>query len=334
MQKMYAYANLSVFRTRNGHIIIKDPSSHDGKPQNLYFDLHDATDRLIDIEELKQVSEISGKHKMKACQIYNHWKIHRASEFLITQAKEIFPFNGSITGAKEQKMQRSRAIREFCQRQNIQHLVHFTHVENLSNILRLGLIGRDQVREAHRSAKFRINDDQRIDGCPEAVCLSISFPNYKMFYKYNHMCPEEWVVISLRPEILWELDCAFCCENAASNNVRFIPLETRRQIKALIELFQDFGRVKRSDLNIPDWFPTNPQAEVLVFNPIHTRYIKKVYYKNYQARDDGLRNIPFITPELLEVDEYYFFPRYDHRFWQNQNSSGDDSIGFFEGIGF
>lgn len=345
------FANISVFRYRDGHIIVHDPFYPLGNPHNQYFDFHDVTLRFLDQEEMKNLSEISGEQKEKACQIYLHWKFREACDYVKRKAAEYFPLTGSIPDVNEwatisrkrepeqleirvSARRREEAIREICNRQNIQQLAHFTHIDNLSNILRLGLVGRDKVRKSLNPVTFKINDELRIDGHPEAVCLSISFPNYRMFYPYNQKSPADWVVISLRSEILWELDCAFCRENAASNNVRFVPIDIRRQVNALEDLFRDVDQVKRSDLNIPASFPTNPQAEVLVFNRIHPRYIMKVYFYDHQARDYWFKKNPFVAPDLLMVEREYFSPRCDYRFWQNQMNGRENYIECFEDIPF
>ena len=39
------------------------------------------------------------------------------------------------------------------------------------------------------------NDPNRLDKHPEAICLSIGFPNYKMFYRYRSKNPSQWVVL-------------------------------------------------------------------------------------------------------------------------------------------
>ena len=86
-------------------------------------------------------------------------------------------------GIKESASRRFEAIQNICNRQNIQQLVHFTNIDNLVNILSIGLVGRD--RKSRDLVKFKTNDEFRFDGYPEAICLSISFPNYRMFYIYN-----------------------------------------------------------------------------------------------------------------------------------------------------
>ena len=118
-----------------------------------------------------------------------------------------------------------------------------------------------------------------------------------MFYRLRQENPDvEWVVIGLKPSVLWEKDCAFCVSNAASNEVTSIPIQTRKGAAAFNRLFEeDPGKPTRQVLGISDACPTNPQAEVLVFGNIETSYIigavtqkketeesLKAQYPNYQ----------------------------------------------------
>ena len=79
---------------------------------------------------------------------------------------------------------REAQIQQICDERNIETLVHFTRVENLSSILQNGLLSRKalEILEETRGQQFLFNDRKRKDGHKDAICLSISFPNYQMFY--------------------------------------------------------------------------------------------------------------------------------------------------------
>jgi cold shock CspA family protein len=213
---------------------------------------------------------------------------------------------------------RSESIKNFCHMRGISTLAHFTRVENLSSILQHGLLTRSKLEMLELEQRPKFNDDLRMDGCYAASCLSISFPNYRMFYRYRQINPgTEWVVLLLDASILWEMDCAFCYENAASNSVRHLPLEERKRFGALEDMFSDLS-TPRQQLNIPDWFPTNPQAEVLAFNPIPLSYFRSVCFqtmdslirwRNQHARSNRIPTV---------VEEAYFSPRKDWSFWKQQ----------------
>ena len=147
--------------------------------------------------------------------------------------------------AEQQSQQRKNEIRKICCEEiGIETLVHFTHVQNLKSILQYGLIGRSQLKEM--SLEFKYNDQVRLEGQRKAICLSISFPNYKMFYKYRcaNSPDSNWVVLFLKSSILWELNCKFYMENAASNNARNSDLRgDRTQPSALRKMFEDYGTI-------------------------------------------------------------------------------------------
>jgi hypothetical protein len=158
------------------------------------------------------------------------------------------------------------------QRRKINYLWHFTRIENLESILMNGLIPRANLERGQTQITY--NDQYRFDGQKNANCLSIGHPNYKMFYSLRCQEPQQdWVVLAINPEVLWTKDCAFCHENAASNNVTCIPIQNRKGIQSFRKLFDEVpGKPSRSSLKLPDNCPTNPQAEILVFGviePIH-----------------------------------------------------------------
>ena len=165
-------------------------------------------------------------------------------------------------------------MRDSIAKRKIDYVWHFTRLSNLDSILRLGLIGREQLEQCDEPLAY-INDNYRLDHQKDAVCCSIGHPNYKMFYSLRVNDPdEEWVVIACKPDILWEKDCAFCTENAASNSVTCIPIEHRKGREAFERMFDEVeGIPSRADLGLPDDCPTNPQAEILVFGNIEPQYI-------------------------------------------------------------
>ena len=62
-------------------------------------------------------------------------------------------------------------------------LFHFTQADNLKNILRYGLMPRGDIEITGIASEF--NDKYRYDDCLDAVCISISFPNYKSQFLFS-----------------------------------------------------------------------------------------------------------------------------------------------------
>lgn len=175
---------------------------------------------------------------------------------------------------------------------NINSLYHFTRADNLTNIFEYGLLPRDVLSSRKISSYF--NDDYRLDNCLNAVCSSIEFPNYKMFYALRQKDTNiDWAVLRLDAHILCNFPCAYCWTNAANSEISKIPLEDRKKTDAFLGLFENKPNYpRREELNIPDNYPTNPQAEVLVFGTIPIEYIYNVYFETQSVLNKYRTVIP------------------------------------------
>ncbi|WP_448096286.1 DarT ssDNA thymidine ADP-ribosyltransferase family protein [Luteibacter yeojuensis] len=190
----------------------------------------------------------------------------------------------------------------------ITRVLHFTQETNLASILAYGLVTRDQLA-GHLDG---CNDHYRLDGT-DAVCASIGFPNYKMFYRLRCARSDvQWVVLELAPSVLWERDCAFCAINAATNSVTAIPLAERRTLAAFHALFGDFETKPRQPLALPSSYPTNPQAEVLILNGVPRAGILRVAVPGESAKARVTATHPGVPVVALPS---YFSPRRDHSHW-------------------
>ena len=213
------------------------------------------------------------------------------NRFIIPESNIDSDINGTVLKEKDTEFQnRASQIQRFCKDRGITTLCHFTRVENLQSILQEGLIGRSLL-EARRPQPL-FNDEDRADSNKEAVCLSISFPNYQMFYSIREQKKEtqeangsQWIVLLLDAKVLWELNCAFCQNNAARKAISRTSLADRKSPEALKGMFGDFYDIRHQDLLIPENYPTHPQAEVLVLDPIPVQYIKAIHFWNEDAQN-------------------------------------------------
>ena len=147
-----------------------------------------------------------------------------------------------------------------------------------------------------------------------------------MFYRLRNSHAEEWVVLSIAPAVLWELDCAFCVENAASSNVTRISIDERKKFASFQKIFDDCPARKRAELGIPDHYPTNPQAEVLAFGQIPPSMIIDVNFHDAHCKDKWQKNrLPTASTPKLVVKPDYFSARCDYRHWQSIQEPGDDN---------
>jgi len=216
---------------------------------------------------------------------------------------------------------RESQIQRIVAERSIAHVLHFTRLDNMPSIAQHGLLPRG-VLSSH-GIPFVHNDDVRLDGATSASCLTISWPNYKMFYRYRTANPNvAWVVLSLKPSVLWENDCAFCIENAASNRVRAIRMPDRKEVSALASIFDDHDFYpNRAQIGLPAHFPTNPQAEILLFGNIPLTTIQSVLAPSIDVAE-SVRAILSTVP--IKVSSNAFGPRKDWEFWKAPPAVADD----------
>ena len=227
----------------------------------------------------------------------------------------------TVTEKNVELQKRSFQIQKFCEERDITTLVHFTRIENLRTILQEGLIGRSLLEA--REQQFLWNDDDRSDGHTEANCLSISFPNYKMFWEIRKkkenaegVSDSQWIVLLLDAKVLWELNCAFCQRNAAQRTVSKIPIAERKKPEALKGMFEDFYNIKHQDLQIPQNYPTHPQAEVLVFDRIPTHYINAIHFGNATILEQWRSDYTGTCSDKFLLNSKYFKYRPDYEVWR------------------
>lgn len=183
-------------------------------------------------------------------------------------------------------------IEEFVEERGIKSLFHFTRLNNLPSILAHGLLTKDAC--VCTGIAPVINDAYRYDGTG-AISATVSYPNYKMFYRLRCDNPDvEWVVVELKPSLLWQTRCAFSDTNAGDGSVYNVPIPCRQGLAALRSMFCDYGHIERVTLEIPDHYTTNPQAEVLLLDGATVDDIKGVYFQRsatqqqYRAQYPGL----------------------------------------------
>jgi hypothetical protein len=201
-------------------------------------------------------------------------------------------------------------VQEYAAEIDVKLLVHFTREDSLESILQRGLITRDVLSlEGFKG----FNDKVRAD-YTHAVCLSIGFPNYKMWFGIKKDNPDvNWVILVVKPAVLWELPCAFCSANAALGAVAAIPIAQRRTLQAFQGMYADVPGKEREKLNIPGHWPTNPQAEVLMLQGVPRNYIQGVIALTHtqeqrlRAKHPGLQ---------VRVHAGYFRYRKDYEFWK------------------
>ena len=197
----------------------------------------------------------------------------------------------------------------------VKHLLHFTQETNIDSIIQNGLIPRNAINTL--AAKPNINDDIRLDNREHMNCLSIGFPNYQMFYKYRMVSVTqgiEWGILLCSANVLLDKHCLFIPTNAASSSTDKQNDNDYKGIKAFEALYADIeGKPTREELGLPNDWPTNPQAEVMVEGIIEPKYILGIAFN-----DDALTNkYKLKYPNLAVMTEPSLWkPRIDYIHWK------------------
>lgn len=169
----------------------------------------------------------------------------------------------------------------------VPHLVHFTRCENLKSIMHNGLVSRCTGREL--GLDMHKNDQLRLDDRLNAISLSISFPNYKMFYKHRiENAHSDWAVLILCRSVLWEKQCGFFKHNAADSRMRRRSPEDIERVTAFRDMFATSDELPRESW-MRSYDPTDPQAEVMVFEPIEATNIETVAFETKEVTEKWSR---------------------------------------------
>ena len=171
----------------------------------------------------------------------------------------------------------SEMIRAEAATNHIGCLVHFTPAANVAQILEHGLLSRHELEKRNLLATY--TDAYRLDGQMHGTSLSISFPNYKMFYAKRCRMPMDWAVIVIDPSVLWGLPCNFYAGNAAARMQRDNACD-RTTASALASMFT---RYSNTDQTLPFQYTTDPQAEVMTFAPVDSSLFHAVLFENQNA---------------------------------------------------
>ncbi|MCR5501597.1 MAG: DUF4433 domain-containing protein [Lachnospiraceae bacterium] len=231
---------------------------------------------------------------------------------------------------KERKQRETANIKKIIDDRKIEYFTHFTNADNLENILRNGLLPAGKLEA--RSIAFYATDDARLDALrgddnPIPVCMSVSFPNYQMFYRkreHDDACKDwKWCILLLDPRKVVERDCRYYDHNAATGRIikgsgiadtaadfesMFAPevdgrtsgtngeQKTEKYIREII-----FPGEKEEERK----YTTSPQAEVQCFEEIPKDCILKCLFKDKSTLEE-YKDILDRERICAEVCEWYF----------------------------
>ena len=207
----------------------------------------------------------------------------------------------------------------------VKNLVHFTKLQNLESILKHGIIPVQGLK--YFEIDYSPSDLDRWDGMEDGISFSVSYPNYRTFFRKWKNTDEPYVVLIIGIEAIKTIkpdNIAYFPSNAASS-LYSRSFEQYRGLDAAQLMFAPNNRFTRAQQNIPDSFPTDPQAEVFIKGKIHTSYIKEIHLNSneYEVSYDVSETYKTIQTILSRFDlqceckksNTYFRPRIDYERW-------------------
>ena len=217
--------------------------------------------------------------------------------------------------------ERQEAYRYLVEERDVQYLMHFTPVENIQSILDNGIIPRYYLMRDRKNVV--VTDEKRLDDRPDCTSFSISFPNYRMmFKKHNNF---RFALIFVDPAVLLDMsiDQIYYLPDNAARMSKY-GIDNLKGLDALKDLFStpvktNIGMKTREELDIPECFPSNPQAEVFIRGTVKPKYIKAVVVDDpfyAKALRNKLRLPPDWDESMVGHSISYFKPRVDSKYWQ------------------
>jgi hypothetical protein len=137
------------------------------------------------------------------------------------------------------------------------------------------------------------NDPLRLDGQIDHISCSIEYPNYWYFRnaKAKEVLFKDWLVIYIKPEVVWSSANYFVPRNAAAQRGELLVpgVDGFRNMYSQ-NVSGARGKVYQRTPHMLSCCPTDDQAEVLVPTHIELRHIFGVaFYSEEQIRDEVYR---------------------------------------------
>ena len=213
-------------------------------------------------------------------------------------------------------------IKEIINQRKIKHLVHFTQANNLENIIKHGLIPRNQALQQGIDVCF--SDSFRFDNRTNSINLSVMYPNYSMFFSKRRYIRDDWAVLLISPEVLFENDCEFSTTNAATG------CDLGDSPESFLKMFSESAfnnanrEITRKETGIRNSYTTDPQAEVLVKGTINPNKIMAIAFETLTVKNRQISQLgSFINTPVKNnfiVMESLFKSRCDSEYWPPKSS--------------
>ena len=162
---------------------------------------------------------------------------------------------------------------DVCKYRNVSTLYHFTPIENLESILKHGILSINKLKE--KNIQYVYNDSERLENQPDYICFSVEYPNGMLLRNYMRTRHREYVLLEIDINVL-NYKYARCCPvNAATARGGYV--------KSIADFYSLFEGSRHKDL--PNNFPSDEQAEILIKDNVEPIYIKKVVFETLYSKN-------------------------------------------------
>lgn len=246
--------------------------------------------------------------------------------------------------AQEGRRREIQNITDLLEERNIKYLVYFTRIENLNSILKNGIVPEKYHLQKGICAVSN-NCQKKYDFQYTGNGYSIEFPNYRLLNRLREdgNPNDSYVILRLDAKsVLTDTiyKHIYCEDNALNNSAKYSKVNRNNPARGIFyadgdlkKLFlqryfkeasvfegeyQEEKDINRDDLDIPDNYTTNPQAEIVIGDIVKPKYIEEVVFENGSDKQLWLEeNYEFQNlPVDFIVDERLFGPRSDYLFWK------------------
>jgi hypothetical protein len=169
-------------------------------------------------------------------------------------------------------------LRENLKIPSIKSVFHFSIFDNLKSILDNGINSRKYLE--NKTISYMWMDENRFDDRRDWISTSLSYPNlYLIRNKIKSWDIEsELVLLEIDPQIIGSLPAIFFPGNAARSDLNSNYKVDRIQYLDFCGIQNLFlNKEVREKYNLPNYHPTDPQAEILFYRHVPARFIKAIY---------------------------------------------------------
>ena len=219
---------------------------------------------------------------------------------------------------------KAKELKKLIKKHKLSFLTHFTHIDNLRSILQYGILPASVLKNNRIFSSVRFNSVSLPPEWERFISFNLSFPDYKLFMRLQNHQPSDWIILLIDIKAILDFPCYFfpdrandCISRAAFPGQL---LEQYRNPQDLAALFTDQDEIKRSSLEIPVSYPTNPGTEILSSFPVSPAYISQIcFYSDYKFNQWVLSNTEFALSQdknRWACGLQYFSPRSDYMYWK------------------